>query len=230
MPVNLLHSFFHRVEKGWDPIPASYAEEYDRLASNDVHTSVVNRLAELAGGLSNKRVLDLGGGPGHYTVLFSNSGARVTWHDISRHYERLARRRAEGLPVPVEFSLGYLEDAAKFSQNPFDLVFCRICWYYSRNDRSFARLMYNLIKPGGIGYVECNTPEFSQPKGMRKLQSWLNRRLWWKIGHPLPPHGRIANLFHAYPISYMELDYASNLRDVVIFVKAQARQSSRNNS
>ena len=36
----------------------------------------------------------------------------------------------------------------------------------------------------------------------------------------MPPHGRIASLFHEYPITRMILDYSSDLEDIVLFVKA----------
>ena len=221
MPINLLHSLVHRVQDGWDPISPEHAEQYSDLEWTQVDTSLVKKLSDFAGGLEGKRVLDLGGGPGQYSVLFAKSGARVTWHDVSRQYERIARRRAEANQTELEFSLGYLEETAKFGPNSFDLVFCRISWYYCRSDRSFARLIYTLIKPGGVGHVQCHTAAFSKPKGLRRLQHELNARLWWKIGHPVPPHGRIADLIHRYPISYLELDYKCEERDVVTFVKSR---------
>jgi ubiquinone/menaquinone biosynthesis C-methylase UbiE len=56
---------------GWDPISPEYAKEYDRFASNKIDTVLVKRLDALSGGLEEKRILDLGGGPGHYSVLFA---------------------------------------------------------------------------------------------------------------------------------------------------------------
>jgi 2-polyprenyl-3-methyl-5-hydroxy-6-metoxy-1,4-benzoquinol methylase len=206
---------------GWDPISPEYAKEYDRFASNKIDTVLVKRLDALSGGLEEKRILDLGGGPGHYSVLFAKCGARVTWHDVSRECEKIARKRAEDCGVSLDFSLGYLEEARKFGRNCFDLVFCRVCWYYGRSDRAFGRLLYSLVKPGGIGYIECNTPVFSNPRGIRRLQHWLNAYVWWKIGHPLPPHGRIAKLIHKYPLARMELDYSSAECDIVTFVKPE---------
>ncbi len=221
MPVNFLHNLLHPVEDGWDPISPEYAIEYDRFTSDGFDPQLVSRLDSLSGGLAGKRVLDLGGGPGHYSVLFAKSGARVTWHDVSRRYKKMAQRRAEADQTTLDFSLGYLEEAAKFGNNSFDLVFCRVCWYYSRSDRSFSRLVYSLIKPGGIGYIKCNTPASSNPKGFRRLQHWLNAYFWWKIGHPMPPHGRIAKLIHKYPLAHMELDYSSAEFDIITFVKSK---------
>jgi 2-polyprenyl-3-methyl-5-hydroxy-6-metoxy-1,4-benzoquinol methylase len=217
MPVNFLHKLLHRYEDGWDPISPEYANEYASLVPGGINMTLLDNLS---GGLAGKRVLDLGGGPGHYSVLLAKRGARVTWHDVSREYEKIARKHAEDCGVSLDFSMGYLEEAAKFGDNPFDLVFCRVCWNYCRSDRSFSRLVYRLIKPGGIGYIECNNTAFANPRGFLRLQYWLNRYVWWKIGHPLPPHGRIAKLMQKYPVTFMELDYNSDKSDIVTFVKS----------
>jgi 2-polyprenyl-3-methyl-5-hydroxy-6-metoxy-1,4-benzoquinol methylase len=217
MPVNYFHGLLHPVEKGWDPVSAEYAQGYAQFASTEVDAGLVDRLGALSGGLAGKRVLDLGGGPGQWSVLFAKLGAHVVWHDPSRTYQKLASAHAEANGVSLEFSLGYLEEAKKFGQHSFDLVFCRVCWYYSRDDRAFSRLLCSLVKPGGVGYVECNIPDRpKQPTG-RRIQSWLNDRLWLKIGHPLPPRGRIAALIHRHPVRFLEADYRSEERDIVIF-------------
>jgi SAM-dependent methyltransferase len=219
MAVNLIHSMLRRVDKGWDPISSEYAQQYADHASHELNVGVVERLNALSGGLRGKKVIDLGGGPANYSVLFAKLGADVTWHDPSREYLRIAKSHAKENGVPVTFSLGYLEEARRFGAEAFDLVFCRVCWYYGRGDRSFARLLYRLLKLGGIGYVECNIPAGPQPL-IRRVQSWSNEFLWLKIGHPLPPHGRIAKLFHQYPIRFMEIDYQSPAKDIVTFMKA----------
>jgi 2-polyprenyl-3-methyl-5-hydroxy-6-metoxy-1,4-benzoquinol methylase len=219
MPINYVHSLFHRVEDGWDPISSEYASSYTDLAWNQRSPRLMDDLENRLGGFAGKRVLDLGGGPGQYSVLFAQKGAEVTWHDVSREYESITRERAAAAGVNLRFSLGYLEDARRFQEQPFELVFCRVCWYYARSDRAFSRLLYSLIQPGGVGYVECNTPAFSQPKGWRKLQYWLNHYLWLKVGHPMPPHGRIASLLQRHRLTSLALDYSSPLRDIVVFTK-----------
>src|SRR5690348_15498072 len=135
MPVNYLHSLFHRVESGWDPIPQEYAQQYANFATTQVDTSLIEHLERQTGGIRGKRVLDLGGGPGQYSVLFAQRGAQVTWHDISREYQSIAEARAAAGGVKISFSLGYLEDAARLRASSFDLVFCRVCWCYGRSDR-----------------------------------------------------------------------------------------------
>ena len=212
MPINLIHSWLHRVEAGWDPIPGDYAEQYAEKAWNIYNSEeLVEKLAIQAHGFEGKRVLDLGGGPGQYSVLFAKRGARVVWHDISRQYEKIAHARFAAAGVQVESSLGYLESARKFGPESFDLVFSRVSWMYCRSDRHFARLLHALVKRGGLGYIECDTPATSRPAGLRKMQHGLNQYFWWKIGHPVPPAGRIGRLMQAYPVRYLELDYCLNL-------------------
>jgi len=218
--INSLHKLLHRPERGWDPVPAKHAADYTRLAESTVDHNLVGMLAEKLGGLAGKRVLDLGGGPGQYAVTFACEGACVVWHDISRNYLRIAEARARSGAVNLTFSLGYLEDAGRLSADPFDLVFCRLCWYYCAADRPFAGIIYSLLKPGGAAYIDASTPALESPVGIRGFQCFLNNALWFKVGHPHPPHGRIARLFHQYPVAYMELDYSLPLRDRVFLIKS----------
>jgi len=219
VPINLVHSLLHRVEDGWDPITEVYARSYASFVSNG-DEALVDKLDGIVGGLKGRRVLDIGAGPGQYSVLFAKRGAHVAWYDVSREYERIARARAEKGGVSLTFSLGYLEEAKRLGTGSFDLVFCKGCWAYCRSDRRFANLIYSLIMPGGVGYVECDTAVFSKPQGIRKVQYKLNAHLEWKIGHPVPPHGRIARLIQKYPIKHLDLNYSSDLRDIVTFVKS----------
>jgi SAM-dependent methyltransferase len=207
------------VEHGWDPIPRQYAEQYAKAAWSEERSVVLERMRSLVGDFNGKKILDLGGGAGQYSVPMAQLGAMVTWHDVSREYQRIARRRAEEAGVPLQFSLGYLEAADKLGPERFDAVFCRLCWYYCRSDRRFARLIFRLLRPGGAAYIECNTPAFDKRSGIRRLLYWLNNSVSWKIGHPLPPHGRIATLMQRYPLQKLVLDYSSEFTDVVMFVK-----------
>lgn len=222
--INRLHSVFHRPERGWDPVPLDYAERYAQMEWAPMEKGdvpLIDHLTKQLGGFKGKRVLDLGGGPGQYSVAFAQQGAHVTWHDISYNYLRIAQGHVKRAKVKLEFSIGYLEDAKLFLDRPFDLVFVRACWSYCMNDRAFARMVYSLIKPGGAGYIDAETSEFEKPKGLRRLVYFLNRHLQWKVGHPFPPRGRVAILFQCYPIEHLTLDYSSPIRDKVFFIKSR---------
>jgi 2-polyprenyl-3-methyl-5-hydroxy-6-metoxy-1,4-benzoquinol methylase len=222
--VNYLHSLLHRPERGWDPVPEKHARDYaeEQWRRFAAAQALVAELEQRLGDLQNKRVVDLGAGPGHFSVAFALRGARVTWHDLSANYQRLAQHRAEQAGVTLTYSLGYLESACRWRAQPFDLVFNRLCWCYCMNDLSFARLIYKLLKPGAAAYIDSNTPAFDRERERRWWQYRLNEYAGIKIGHPHPPHGRIARLLQRFPHEELVLDYASELNDKIFFVKSKA--------
>jgi SAM-dependent methyltransferase len=213
--INELHAKFHRPERGWDPVPEGYAQTYAQTEWQKVNQSLLDELDRWVGGLRGKRVIDLGGGPGHYAVALAKRGARVTWHDVSGHYRTIAENRAIQQDVQLEFSIGYLDEAAASLGSSFDLVFNRICWNYGMGDRSFAKAFFALIRPGGAGYVDTNTSESRRGRlsVYGRVQYWLNDRLHIKLGHPFPPRGRVASLFADAAISHMVVDYSSPAND-----------------
>ena len=217
---NTIHAWLHRPEKGWDPVDAQYAERYSDHEWTHVNEALVEQLGQRIGGFAGQRILDLGGGPGQFAVAFAKRGADVTWHDVSRNYRQIAERHARESGVALTFSLGYLEDAMRFAGQPFDLVFNRICWYYGKNDRGFARLVHGLVRPGGAGYVDCNPAESQEVHGRRKLVYLLNNTLGLKVGHPFPPHGRIERLIRALGVESMDVDYSTGRNDRVFFRRA----------
>lgn len=216
--INRLHALLHRPEKGWDPVPAGYAAEYSRSEWDEgANEALLDELDRWAGGIAGKRVLDLGGGPGQYSVAFAKRKAIVTWHDVSRNYLEIAKRRAADEGVDVTFSIGYMEEA----KGTFDVVFNRICWYYCIDDRSFAKTVFDLVEPGGVGYIDtANSSEAStDPTTTLRLRTALNDRLGFKIGHPLPPHGRIARLLMEQDVEKILADYSRPTHDRVLFVR-----------
>jgi len=220
--INYLHFLLHRPEKGWDPVSAEYAASNSEIEwRKGVDEALIDELDRWVGGLAGRRVLDLGGGPAHYSVAFAKRGAIVTWHDVSRAYRDIAQRKASEHNVQITFAISYMDEATKLHHEQFDLVFNRICWYYGFNDYSFADVFFNLIKPGGVGYVDT-VHSGARDEGQSlsvNLRTRLNDRFAIKIGHPLPPHGRIAQAFMNKPISKMQIDYTSGRNDRILFMK-----------
>jgi 2-polyprenyl-3-methyl-5-hydroxy-6-metoxy-1,4-benzoquinol methylase len=172
---------------------------------------LLDLLDDWVGGLAGKQVLDLGGGPGHYTLEFAKRGARVTWFDVSSRYQELARSKCAEAGVRVEFAVGYLDEAASVLQRSYDLVFNRLCWYYSFNDATFARMVYGLCSAGGVIYVDTHHSQSRRAAGSVsiRLRTALNDLLGIKVGHPFPPKGRIPALFMRHPYRRMLVDYSS---------------------
>lgn len=222
--INRLHARLRRPEKGWDPVPAVHASSYSEHEWARVDLALLDDLQARIGGLAGKTVLDLGGGPGHYTVAMALRGARVTWYDVSRGYMAIARAKAAqaGVAQGVEFSLGYLDEAAVQLGRRFDFVFNRICWYYGFGDKSFAAVVHALVEPGGFGYVDTTHSGYrrDQLSASARLRTWLNDCTGVKIGHPYPPRGRLGRLFLRHDVQQLQVDYRAPMNDRILFQKA----------
>jgi 2-polyprenyl-3-methyl-5-hydroxy-6-metoxy-1,4-benzoquinol methylase len=224
--INWLLSQVQRPERGWDPVPAEHARRYSSSEWQGVNEPLLDQLDDWVGGLEGKRVLDLGGGPGQYSVAFARRGARVTWFDISRNYLALAQANAAERLVAdrIQFRLGYMDDAPRLLAETYDLVFNRISWYYGRGDRSFAEVLYRLVRPGGSGYIDTTNSRFNadQLSASARMRTWLNAASSIKIGHPYPPRGRVAALLLRHPLERLLVDYSTGSSDRVLFKKPRA--------
>jgi len=220
--INRLLAKRYRPEKGWDPIPMDYARAYADAEYAGFRPGLVKDLERVVGPLEEKRVLDLGGRPGHYSIDFARVGADVVWHDVSRNYESIAKAAAVDAGVSIHFSLGYLEDAAKFEDERFDLVFNRICWRYCQADSGFADLVYRLVAPGGAGYVDSHHADKAQKHGWSAtaIMYRLNARFGIKIGHP-PPPGRITSLLRRNAVSSLSTEWSTEQNERVLFIKVR---------
>ena len=173
--INWLHSKLYRPEKGWDPVPREHARRYADAEWEKLDESCLDKIEEWLGVFEGKRVLDLGGGPGQFSVAMARRGARVTWHDVSRIYQQFAEEKARRAGVSISWSLGYLDEALRLGEGGFDLVFNRICWYYAISDRDFSRVVWRLLKGGGVGYIDSNNASFNH--GKMSLSMRLRTRL-----------------------------------------------------
>lgn len=221
--INRIHARIHRPERGWDPVPADYARRYAEAEWQKVDEGLLDALAYRVGGFEGKQVLDLGGGPGQYSVAFAKRGASVTWLDVSRNYLQVAQEKAKEAGVEVTFVLGYMDEAPQILRKQFDFVFNRICFYYGWNDASFAKVVYALMRPRGCAYIETNNSSFGWDRLSltARFRIWLNAALGIKIGHPHPSRGRIPALFLRYPIKQMVVEYPESYIDRIFVQRAE---------
>lgn len=220
--INRLLSHYFDPLKGWDPVSSSHAANNAQVEwAAGVNIELINYLENWLDGFENKKILDLGGGPGHYTISFAQRGAEVYWHDISRNYEKIAKQKALEHGVKINTSLGYMDHALDYFDFQFDLVFNRICWYYCFNDKKFCSMIIDLIKPGGYGYVDTmnSTWKFDESSASFRLRTKINNHLNFKIGHPFPPHGRIARQLQSYSVNKFLVDYSLSSNDRILFQK-----------
>jgi len=222
--INQLHARFHRPQDGWDPVPMAHAAKYADAEWAAIDERLIDIIEKWIGGFAGKRVLDLGAGPGQYSVAFARRGASVTWHDVSNKYQDYAREKALQFNVSdqIHFSLGYMDHAADMLPDRYDLIFNRICWCYSMTDDTFADMLYGLVAPGGFAYVDTTHSAFRQDQLSLwgRGTTWLNSTIGFKVGHPHPPRGRIAKLFMRHPLRKITVDYGAKWNDRIWFEKS----------
>ena len=206
------------VEAGYDPVPLEHARSYTQTEWEIFNPAIVNVLEARIGGFEGKRILDLGAGPGQFAIEFAKRGGKVTWHDISRNYRAIVQDLAAAQGVELAYSLGYLEEASRLLDHPFDLVFNRICWIYCANDFAFARLIHGLIRPGGWGYVNSDYWLENMDR-LTRFRLAVNTHTGIKLGHIIPPRGRLEKYFRGFGLE-VEVDASRPPKEHLFLHKA----------
>lgn len=105
------------------------------------------------------RILDIGGGPGRYTIWLARRGYRVVLADLSPNLLDIAREKIAGAGVgsTVE-SIGVADarDLKQWSGDSFDAVISLGPFYHlpeSHDRRSATAEMVRVLRPGGLAFV-----------------------------------------------------------------------------
>ena len=100
------------------------------------------------------RVLDIGGGPGRYSLYLAEKGCEVTMFDLSEENVRFAAREAAVRGLTLRTVCGDAREADRLvAEGGFDCVLLMGPLYHllEEADREAAvRAAYRLLKPGGV--------------------------------------------------------------------------------
>ena len=102
-------------------------------------------------------ILDIGGGPGHYSIHYAKQGHTVTLLDLSDENVRFAKKKARQYSVKIRALQGNALDLSGFADDSFDIVFLMGPLYHllSEEKRICAiREAERVLKPGG--YLFCS--------------------------------------------------------------------------
>ena len=170
----IFYSLFRRTNSNWEPLQGDNLKKYaDSSKMENLDLEAVNLIEKLSGGLENKHVLDLNGGSGNYSNLFLKMGSQVLYTDISRKMIEIAMRNLKNTKG-IEFKQINPNKINKLEES-FDLIFFRLSWRYSFNDRTLAKKITSKLNPGGLVYILTNNLVYKHgEKGfLEKLQTYI---------------------------------------------------------
>jgi 2-polyprenyl-3-methyl-5-hydroxy-6-metoxy-1,4-benzoquinol methylase len=101
-------------------------------------------------------VLDIGGGPGRYSLYLAEKGCDATLFDLSPENTKFASKKAVELNLPLVTVCGDAREADELVDGNFDHVLLMGPLYHllEETDRVTAvNAALNLLKPGGIIFV-----------------------------------------------------------------------------
>lgn len=97
-------------------------------------------------------ILDVGCGPGFYSMLFGSKGYSVTGIDYSDKMVEEARKNAKDRGVEADFRVMDAQDL-QFPDGSFDLVLSRdVFWCLEHPDRAYSEIL-RVLRPGGMAIV-----------------------------------------------------------------------------
>lgn len=127
--------------------------------------------------LSNKRVCDLGCGPGLYTQRFSNAGAKVTGVDFSSHSLEYAMAQANDQINYI--NADYLADNLPTGFDVITLIYTDLCTLSSDQRHQLLVRMRNMLNPGGhIVFDVAGMGSFANKEELTIIENRLMGGFW----------------------------------------------------
>ena len=136
-----LAKFASLAQSWWDPAgPSKPLHELNPLRL---------RYVELAAGLKDARVLDVGCGGGILSEAMARSGARVLGIDLSQEVLDVAELHALEAKLAVEYKAIAAEELAAANPGSFDLVTCMEMLEHVPDPAATLAALATVVKPGG---------------------------------------------------------------------------------
>ena len=137
-----LAKFSALAHRWWDP-----TSEFRPL--HEINPLRLGHIERLAGGLADKRILDVGCGGGILAEAMASKGARVTGIDLAEKPLKVAMLHGIESGGGVEYRLVSAEALAEESPQAYDVVTCMEMLEHVPDPASTVRACARLAKPGG---------------------------------------------------------------------------------
>jgi ubiquinone/menaquinone biosynthesis C-methylase UbiE len=162
---------------------------------------------EWLGDLRGKRVLELGCGPGDYTIMMSRRGAQVTAVDIAPASLAITRRRAEANRVHRAVQVNWMAaETLAFPAESFDWV-VGFGLLHHADSTALAPEVRRVLRPGGRAL-------FREPLGANPLLKFAREHLPYREKH---------RSLNEHPLNYPQIEQvgqhfrASRVREFYLF-------------
>lgn len=137
-----LEKFSQLAHRWWDP-----NSEFKPL--HEINPLRLDYIAELAGGLEEKKVLDVGCGGGILSESMAAKGAQVTGIDLGDKALKVAKLHLLESGQQVEYRKITVESLAKEQPQHYDVVTCMEMLEHVPDPMSVINSCAQLVKPGG---------------------------------------------------------------------------------
>lgn len=132
---------------------ATVDQEWERLEHHKMEYALTQRaIDEFIP--ANSKILDIGGGPGRYSIYLAKRGHHVTLLDLSEANIEFARQKAAAENAPViNFIHGNALDLSAFEDHTFDAVLLMGPLYHLINSEDREQAVaeaYRVLRPHGI--------------------------------------------------------------------------------
>lgn len=139
------------IRKNYDEAPEKEWERTDQT----IEFLITTRMLERTIGQGEK-VLDIGGGPGRYSLWLKERGCDVTLFDLSPGNIGFAKGKAEEMGVPLKTVCGNAMEEGLYPEEMFDHVLVMGPMYHIFREDDRRKVIENalrVLKPGGKIYV-----------------------------------------------------------------------------
>ena len=137
-------------------------QEWGRLDRHRTEFAVTLKALEEFLPLSPASVLDIGGGPGRYSIELAARGYNVTLLDVSRESLRLAKEKAAGVGVRLKETIhSNALDLEQCDPESFDAVLLMGPLYHLLLEEERVKAVgeaVSVLKPGGRSTIAPVTP------------------------------------------------------------------------